>query len=101
LLSRPDSGLTHLISFVSRGPDGAFPLAAQNFETFMRMAAGVDDATWLHHLHQHDDLHWLRDTVKDGGPAREVEAIENGDSSPEESRQKIFSAIRPRYAAAA
>lgn len=88
-------------SFVFRGPNDRLCLAAQNFETFMRMAAGVDDATWLHHLHAHDYSRWLREIVKDRDLAREVEEIENKDGSAKDSREKIFAAIRGRYTAAA
>jgi hypothetical protein len=35
--------------------------------------------------------------VKDKEPAEEVEAIENSNDSADQSRQKIFEAIRQKY----
>ena len=37
-------------SFYFRGPEATLNLRAQNLSTFLQMAAGVDDRTWLHHL---------------------------------------------------
>jgi hypothetical protein len=37
-------------SFVFRGPEGKLKLVAHNLNTFIRMAEGVDDETWCHHL---------------------------------------------------
>ena len=41
-------------SFYFRGPENALNLRAQNLMIFLQMAAGVDEATWLHHLHAGD-----------------------------------------------
>src|SRR5207245_2918624 len=38
-------------SFYFRGPKGVLKLRAQNLTIFLQMAAGVDDETWLFHLH--------------------------------------------------
>jgi hypothetical protein len=41
-------------SFYFRGPADALNLRAHNLMIFLQMADGVDDATWLHHLHRGD-----------------------------------------------
>ena len=38
-------------SFYFRGPDRKLNLRAQNLKLFIQTAAGVDDETWLYHLH--------------------------------------------------
>jgi HAD superfamily hydrolase (TIGR01484 family) len=65
-------------SFVFRGPRGKLHLRAYNLVTFLELAEGVDDATWLHHLKGHDYSRWLREHVQDAELARQVEAIEKG-----------------------
>lgn len=84
-------------SFVFSGANQQLNLAAQNFSNFIRIGSGVDDETWLHHLHSHDYSRWLSTSIKDKELAREVEAIENSDGSAEQSRKKIFDAIRAKY----
>lgn len=88
-------------SFIFRGPQAKFALTAQNFDNFIRIASGVDDETWLHHLREHDYSRWLRETIKDRDLAQEVEEVEKREDSANESREKIFAAIRTRYTAAA
>jgi hydroxymethylpyrimidine pyrophosphatase-like HAD family hydrolase len=85
-------------SFFFRGPDGRLNLRAQNLVFFMQVAEGVDDETWLHHLHQHDYSRWFSDAIKDDGLAREVERIERMDGlSAAESRDRVKAAIEERY----
>lgn len=86
-------------SFVFSGPDKRLHLPAQNFSNFIRMGSGVDDETWLHHLHCHDYSRWLQTRIKDDDLAKEVEAIENKNGSANESREQIFEAIRKKYTA--
>jgi HAD superfamily hydrolase (TIGR01484 family) len=89
-------------SFYFRGPDGALNLRAQNLSTFLQMAAGVDDRTWLHHLHAGEYSSWLRDAVKDHELAAEVRAIEADSSlSAQEGRRRLKAAIDRRYTAPA
>ena len=89
-------------SFYFKGPDGALNLRAQNFALFNQIAAGIDDATWLHHLQAGDYSAWVRDAVKDEELAREIAAIE-GDAGlkPKDSREQIIEAISRRYTAPA
>jgi hypothetical protein len=41
----------------------------------MRMADGVDDDTWLHHLQTNDYSRWVRETIKDEDLANALEQI--------------------------
>jgi hydroxymethylpyrimidine pyrophosphatase-like HAD family hydrolase len=85
-------------SFYFRGPNGKLNLMAQNLVLFTQIAEGVDDETWLHHLHQRDYSQWFRDAIKDDGLAQEVELIERmGGLSAEESRNRVKAAIEERY----
>ena len=88
-------------SFVFRGPEGKLNLAAHNLNTFIRMGSGVDDDTWNFHLRAHHYSVWVRKFIKDDGLAEEVKNIENADGSPNETRDRLFAAIRSRYTAPA
>ena len=69
---------------------------------FTQLADGVDDQTWLYHLHQHDYSNWLQNSIKDETLAEEVIQIEKAtEISPQESRDRIKSAIEKRYTLAA
>jgi HAD superfamily hydrolase (TIGR01484 family) len=84
--------------FYFRGADNLLNLKAQNLIMFIQLAAGVDDLTWLHHLHQQDYSNWLHNSIKDETLADEVSQIETTtDISPSESRDRIKSAIEKRY----
>jgi HAD superfamily hydrolase (TIGR01484 family) len=85
-------------SFYFRGPDGALALRAQNLSLFLQIAAGVDDRTWLHHLHAGDYSAWIRDAIKDEDLAAEVAAVERDrDLDPQDSRACIKEAVDRRY----
>jgi hypothetical protein len=85
-------------SFYFRGPDGALALRAQNLSLFLQIAAGVDDRTWLHHLHAGDYSAWIRDAIKDEDLAAEVAAVERDrDLDPQDSRTCIKEAVDRRY----
>lgn len=66
---------------------------------FIQLAAGgVDDRTWLHHLHLQDYSNWLLNSIKDETLAKEVSEIEKTtDLSPADSRDRIKTAIEKRY----
>ncbi|OIP77161.1 MAG: phosphoglycolate phosphatase [Oscillatoriales cyanobacterium CG2_30_44_21] len=84
--------------FFFRGEDGKLNLKAQNLIMFIQLAAGVDDRTWLHHLHLQDYSNWLQNSIKDKALAAEVSEVEtNRDLSPADSRDRIKSAIEKRY----
>lgn len=83
--------------FFFRGEDNQLNLKAQNLNMFIQLAAGVDDRTWLHHLHLHDYSNWLQNSIKDESLAKEVSEIETTDLSPTDSRDRIKLAIEKRY----
>lgn len=85
-------------SFYFRGPDGKGNLRARNVWEFAHISSDVDDKTWEHHLRAHDYSKWLRDVIKDGELALQVEKIE-GDmhSKPAESRADICRMLLSRY----
>ncbi|MFC4062237.1 HAD-IIB family hydrolase [Planomonospora corallina] len=85
-------------SFYFRGPHGALNLRAENLVMFCRMSDGVDEETWLHHLHQGDYSRWLAEQVKDEELAAEVAAIERdpGDSV-DDARRRVRELIEERY----
>lgn len=87
-------------SFYFRGPEGKLNLQARNLMRFLELADGLDDETWLYHLHQGDYSHWFRHRVKDEELAAEAADVERQtDLSPRDSRQKIREAIEKRYTA--
>ena len=88
-------------SFVFRGPEGKLQLAAQNLNTFIRIGSGVDDDTWNFHLRAHDYSGWIRKFIKDDALAEEAESIERTNGPPNETRNRLFAAIRSRYTAPA
>ena len=85
-------------AFFFRGPQGKLNLRAQNLNTFIDLAKGVDDETWLYHLQQGDYSNWFRTVINDEELAKEAEKIqEMTDASPEKSRGLIQSIIEARY----
>jgi hydroxymethylpyrimidine pyrophosphatase-like HAD family hydrolase len=88
-------------SFYFRGPESKLNLRAQNLMTFLQLAEGVDDETWLYHLHHSDYSHWFESVIKDSDLARAARRVEhNGNLSAAESRARIKEAIESRYTAA-
>ena len=92
---RPDK------SFYFRGPEGKLNLRAQNLQTFLQLADGVDDETWLHHLSQGDYSRWIREAIRDEELAAEVEQVEHSQPDPARSRQHIRTLVEDRYTAPA
>jgi HAD superfamily hydrolase (TIGR01484 family) len=84
-------------SFYFRGPDGRLKLRAPNLATFLALADGLDDETWLHHLERGDYSRWFGESIKDAELAEEARRIEAGHASPAESRARIREAIARRY----
>ena len=85
-------------SFVFRGPRGKLNLKAYNLMTFLELAGGVDDDTWLHHLTGGEYSKWFRDAIKDEDLARDVaeaEAIYTKD--PAAGREAVRKAVEQRY----
>ena len=85
-------------SFYFRGPDQRLHLRAQNLTTFLQLADGVDDETWLHHLHKGDYSRWFRESIKDDALTTEAESVETAEHvTAAESRAGIRAAIERRY----
>jgi hypothetical protein len=87
-------------SFYFKGPEGKSNLRAQNLNTFIQLAEGVDEETWLHHLRQRDYSSWMRESIKDKDLVAEVREIEDDPASTvQQSRAKVIEAINKRYTA--
>jgi hydroxymethylpyrimidine pyrophosphatase-like HAD family hydrolase len=85
-------------SFYFRGPAGKHNLKAQNLAIFSQIAEGIDEETWLYHLHQGDYSRWFRYAVKDPYLADQAERVENRRMlSSHESRTLIRHLIDTRY----
>jgi hypothetical protein len=85
-------------SFFFRGPDNRHNLRAHNLAIFSQIAEGIDEKTWIFHLHRGDYSRWFRNAVKDRYLADQAEQIERRrDISPNETRKLIRSLIEARY----
>jgi HAD superfamily hydrolase (TIGR01484 family) len=84
--------------FFFRGPGNRQNLKARNLVMFSQIAEGVDEQTWLFHLHRGDYSRWFRAAVKDNYLAEQVERIERrSDLQPAETRELICGLIEARY----
>jgi len=63
-------------SFYFTGPFRKLNLKASNLMIFIQMAAGIDDETWLYHLHRNDYSKWFKYAVKDPVLSLRAEAVE-------------------------
>ncbi len=86
-------------SFYFRGPGNKLNLRAQNLITFLQLAEGVDEETWLHHLRASDYSQWLANCIKDDDLARDVQTVERQSAQLDAaaSRARIRAAIEQRY----
>ncbi|MFT3772896.1 MAG: HAD hydrolase family protein [Minicystis sp.] len=85
-------------SFYFKGPDGKLNLRVRNLALFVEIADGVDDATWLHHLAQHDYSRWFAEAIKDPALSEAAAEVESrADLTPRQSRALISEAITTRY----
>lgn len=83
-------------SFYFRGPDKVLNLRAQNLAVFLQTADGVDDATWLHHLHRGDYARWFREAIKDDDMAAEIERVQQGEDAVD-TRRRVREIVTRRY----
>jgi hydroxymethylpyrimidine pyrophosphatase-like HAD family hydrolase len=87
-------------SFYFRGPEEKLNLRAQNLMTFLQLAEGVDDDTWVHHLKRGDYSGWFRSAIKDEPLAAAAERVEREPAlSPSESRARIRALVEDLYTA--
>ncbi len=85
-------------SFYFRGPHKKLNLRADNLTAFLRLAEGIDDDTWLHHLRQQDYSSWMRREIHSDELADEAEAIErDAGLTAEESRARIREVVERRF----
>ena len=87
-------------SFYFRGPADALNLRAHNLMIFLQMADGVDDATWLHHLHRGDYTRWFRDAIKDDDlrmRPRGTRTLTRGDAQTDSRESSGMPPHRPRH----
>jgi hypothetical protein len=89
-------------SFYFRGPESKLNLRAQNLMTFLQLADGVDDDTWLFHLRRGDYSQWFQTIIKDADLAASAKNIEYSLSDdPTSSRSRLRDEIQSRYTASA
>jgi hypothetical protein len=89
-------------SFYFRGRESKLNLRAQNLKTFLQLAEGVDDETWMFHLRNGDYSTWFETIVKDNELKRQAAEIESDQNiSAQESRERIKQAVEARYTAPA
>ncbi|GAA3744235.1 hypothetical protein HDA32_002402 [Spinactinospora alkalitolerans] len=85
-------------SFYFTGPEGRMRLRARNLQTFLEIAEGIDDDTWMHHLRRHDYSRWLEDSVRDSELAGLVRAAEDaGELDARTSRERVSGLVNERY----
>jgi len=89
-------------SFYFRGPESKLKLRAHNLATFLQLAEGVDDATWMYHLREGHYSQWFDSVIKDKELGRQAEQVEQDQGvSAQESRRRIREAVETRYTAPA
>jgi len=89
-------------SFYFRGPESKLNLRAQNLMTFLQLAEGVDEETWLFHLKQGDYSRWFETVVKDQELADCARSIERDNhQTAAETHARIKEEIEKRYTAPA
>jgi hypothetical protein len=88
--------------FYFRGAEGKMNLRAQNLTTFLQLAAGIDEETWLYHLRRGDYSNWLSCAIKDPDLGEDVRRVEQDRSlSADQARLEITKAIEAKYTAPA
>jgi hypothetical protein len=89
-------------AFWFRGPENKLKLRAQNLITFLDLADGVDEDTWLHHWQKGEISDWLRRCVKDDELADNVAAVEReARDDATQSRERVRELIEAQYTAPA
>jgi len=89
-------------SFWFRGLREKHCLSAPNLSLFCHIGRGIDEETWLFHLHRGDYSRWIRESVKDKDLAEVVRQVElRGDLEPQDTRSRICDAIEDRYSLSA
>jgi hypothetical protein len=85
-------------SFWFRGPKQQHNLSAPNLNLFCHIGKGIDEDTWLFHLHRNDYSRWIRESVKDEELAQVVQQVENrSDIAGPDTRKRICDEIEAKY----
>ncbi len=85
-------------SFYFHGPEGKLNLRASNLITFVRLKEGLDDDTWLHHLHNGEYSEWFRTNIKSDELANAAKQVESDAAlSAADSRSRIKEQIEQRF----
>jgi HAD superfamily hydrolase (TIGR01484 family) len=82
---------------VITGPEGALSLEVGNLSEMVRIAEGVDDATWSYHRERHDWSRSVRDVLGDDELADAIETVESKDLDAEASRRALHEEVAARY----
>ena len=84
--------------FYFRGPKGQLNLGAGNLKTFMQLADGVDDETWLFHLQRGDYAAWFLQKVQDAELAQVADQLKSAtEITAKQSRERIHEMIQKLY----
>src|ERR1700758_5061499 len=84
-------------SFYFRGPESKLNLRAQNLKTFLQLAEGVDDETWMFHLRKGDYSEWFKTMIKDDELKRQTAEVERDHNiSPRGGRHRIKATVEVR-----
>jgi hydroxymethylpyrimidine pyrophosphatase-like HAD family hydrolase/energy-coupling factor transporter ATP-binding protein EcfA2 len=82
---------------VVTGPDATLSLEVRNLSEMVRIAEGVDDATWSHHLGQGDWSRWVRDVIGDADLADAIDTLAAKDLDPAAGRRALREEVAIRY----
>jgi HAD superfamily hydrolase (TIGR01484 family) len=89
-------------SFYFTGRERKLCLRAQNLLLFLQIGDGVDEETWLYHLHRGDYTNWFRSVIRDESLANAAASIAvRPGLTAEEGRALIRAAIEQSYTAPA
>jgi len=89
-------------SFYFTGREHKLCLRAQNLLLFLQIGDGVDEETWLYHLHRGDYANWFRAIIRDNGLANAAASIAlRPGITAQEGRALIRAAIEQSYTAPA
>jgi HAD superfamily hydrolase (TIGR01484 family) len=79
------------------GPDGALSFEVRNLSEMVRIAEGVDAATWSYHRDRHDWSRWVRDILDDDDLADAIETVESKDLDANAGARALHEEIALRY----
>jgi len=82
---------------VISGPEGKLSLEVRNLSEMVRIAEGVDDATWSHHLRHGDWSRWVRDVIGDADLADAIDTIAAKDLDPVAARRALREEVATAY----